>query len=130
MALWITPQQFPKQTTFFHEILVDTAEQLRSMGATFRSFLKGPVKQRYNLVFTDLEMARLMDDFNYLPVESLQNEMQKFYAKMILSPLSKPQFAVVAWTRHPLQPSGIRVGGVETTYPCIRTGLSVFCEYR
>lgn len=75
-------------------------------------------------------MTRSMDDFNYLPVESLQNEIQKFYAEMILSPLSKPQFAVVAWAQYPSQPSGIRVGGAETTYPCIGTGLSVFYEYR
>lgn len=116
---------FPRDTHRYRR-----AAAYHSMGATLRSFLNGTIEKRYNLVSTDLEMTRLMDDFNYLPVKNLQNEIQNFYEEMILSLLSKPQFAVVAWAQHPSQPSGIRVGGAETNYPCIRTRLSVFYEYR
>ncbi|KPM46054.1 hypothetical protein AK830_g435 [Neonectria ditissima] len=101
-----------------------------AMGASLRSFLNGTIVPPYNRMNTDLQVTRLLDDFSYLAIKDLRNEIQPFYEEMILSLLSKPQFLAVAWAKSPSQPSGTRVGGAETNYPCIRTRPSVFYEYR
>ncbi|KAH7148237.1 hypothetical protein EDB81DRAFT_649607 [Dactylonectria macrodidyma] len=116
---------FPQDTRRYRR-----AAAYHSMGASLRSLLNGTIVKQYNILYTNLDMTRLMDDLNYLPVKDLRNEIQKLYEEMILSMLSKPQFVAVAWANDPRQPSGIRVGGAETNYPCIRTRPSVFYEYR
>ncbi|KAH7007489.1 hypothetical protein EDB80DRAFT_752074 [Ilyonectria destructans] len=62
-------------------------------------------------------------------LESTERDTNVFRSNDLISAI-KPQFAVVAWAQHPSQPSGIRVGGAKTNYPCIRTFLCVFYEYR
>ncbi|KAK1968956.1 hypothetical protein LY78DRAFT_727400 [Colletotrichum sublineola] len=111
-----------------------------SLGFMLRKFLNGTVqvnKQSANpMANTDAIQTKLLDPRNdYFPVFNLQDMVQEFYADLILSIFSTPQFLPVVWAAQPDESTGGSVLGGDQhnhsayEYPCQRSRMVNMYSY-
>ncbi|KAK3390146.1 hypothetical protein B0H63DRAFT_390151 [Podospora didyma] len=111
-----------------------------SLGQLVRYFLNGTVEMENSLVNpivnTNALQTKLLDPrTNYFPHPDLATVVQHFYADIILSLLSSPQFAPVVWAARPGEQSGTLLqGGLPDNketylYPCDKSRTANVYKY-
>jgi hypothetical protein len=106
-----------KRTAAFH-----------SLGYGLRTYLNGTIRIPYFIAETEMVLTSLITFVNYLPVDNLPQAIEKLYEDIIVSLLSEPSFIAVSWASNG-KPSGHARGGLETSYPCVRTRPSTVFRY-
>ncbi|KAK1756558.1 hypothetical protein QBC47DRAFT_298777 [Echria macrotheca] len=111
-----------------------------ALGLIARSFVNGTLTinaQDANgmpLANSDVIQTNLLDlADNYLPRANLMALVQDFYAQLVLSMLSNPQFASVVWAARPETQSGLLPALTDDDglkYPCERSRVANLYNYR
>ncbi|KAK3378625.1 hypothetical protein B0T24DRAFT_609418 [Lasiosphaeria ovina] len=102
-----------------------------SLSILVRYFLNGTVEMDKDvvnpIVNTNAIQTKLLDPrTNFFPYANLQDLVQRFYEDIILSILSTPHFAVVAWAARPQEQSGTLPAGTngaaaDYNFPCVKS---------
>lgn len=100
-----------------------------SLGEKLRDLLAGHITWPDAIVDGLITTSKLIDRHESLPVPNLQHEVRRLYEDLIISLLSDPQFAVVAWAANSTRRSGTGVGGEDTRYKCARQKKGAFFFY-
>ncbi|KAL6412988.1 hypothetical protein AUP68_02482 [Ilyonectria robusta] len=100
-----------------------------SLGKKLRDLLAGEITWPEAIAEGLITTSKLIDRHESLPVPNLQHQVRRLYEDLIISLLSDPQFAVVAWAADPTRRSGTGRGGEDTRYKCVRQKTGAFFFY-